>query len=56
LEIGKVKLYASNGFSFITYREGDVVGDSDALLGELRDSKATALIDCTLHSIKIESI
>jgi len=56
LEIGKVKLYAQNGFPFITYNEGDIFGDSDALLGELRDCKATAAMDCTLHSIKIESI
>jgi hypothetical protein len=56
LEIGKVKLIAENGFPFINYTEGDIFGDSDSLLGELRDAKASAAMDCTLHSLKIESI
>lgn len=37
---GKVKLFAQNGFPFITYYTGDVVGDSDAILEMARDSKA----------------
>ena len=39
---GKVQLFAQNGHSFISYQQGDLVGDSDALIGESRDSKAIA--------------
>lgn len=40
LEEGHVKLYAQNGFTFSSYKQGDIFGDSDSFLGELRDSKA----------------
>lgn len=39
---GRVSLYAQNGYTFITYSEGDLLGDSDALLEQVRDSKAIA--------------
>jgi signal-transduction protein with cAMP-binding, CBS, and nucleotidyltransferase domain len=56
LEKGKVKLFGQNGFSFMTYKEGDIFGDSDALLGELRDCKAAASSHSTLHSVKMEQV
>ena len=39
---GRVSLYAQNGYVFTSYGEGDLLGDSDALLDEVRDSKAVA--------------
>ena len=39
---GRVSLYAQNGYTFITYSEGDLLGGSDALLEQVRDSKAIA--------------
>lgn len=39
---GRVSLYARNGYAFVHYSEGDLLGDSDALLDEVRDSKAIA--------------
>jgi signal-transduction protein with cAMP-binding, CBS, and nucleotidyltransferase domain len=49
-------LFAQNGFPFISYNQGDIFGDSDSLLGELRDSKAAAAMACTLHSLKMEDV
>jgi len=39
---GRASLYAQNGYIFMTYSEGDLLGDSDAFLGKERDSKAIA--------------
>ena len=39
---GRVALYAQNGYMFMQYSEGDLLGDSDAMLEEVRDSKAIA--------------
>ena len=51
---GAVKLVAENGYKFITYQQGEILGDSDALLGLPRDSKATAMIPSTLYMLKME--
>lgn len=56
IEEGKVKLLARNGFSFVSYKQGDIFGENEALSGSLRDSKATASIYCILHAVKIDSI
>lgn len=40
--LGRVSLYAQNGYVFTSYSEGDLLGDSDAFLDEVRDSKAVA--------------
>lgn len=40
----------------MTYKHGDMIGDSDTLLNELRDCKASATTDCVVHSIKMEDI
>lgn len=53
---GQVSLFAQNGHVFITYGEGDLLGDSDALLNEVRDSKAVALSTCTLYTLKSEDL
>lgn len=39
---GRVSLYAQNGHVFLSYGEGDLLGDQDALLEEVRDCKAIA--------------
>ena len=50
-------LYAQNSYSFIAYEAGDLVGDSDALLHESRDSKAMAQGEKnTLYSLKVEAL
>ena len=51
---GRVKLFAQNGCSFMSYSAGKTVGDSDALLECTRDSKAQAAVDSTLYVIKME--
>jgi CRP-like cAMP-binding protein len=38
------------------YNEGEIVGDSDALLDLPRDCKASALVDSTLYVVKIDSV
>lgn len=53
---GRVKLFASNQFFFIQYGEGDCFGDSDSLLGDVRDSKATSVEESTIFSIKVSQI
>jgi len=53
---GKVRLYAQNAFPFITYAEGDCVGDSDCLLGFARDSKATAIEESILFVVKMSHV
>ncbi len=40
---GSVTLYTAKGNPFIKYKEGDTLGDSDALLNLPRDSKCVAL-------------
>jgi CRP-like cAMP-binding protein len=40
---GSVLLYTAKGNPFIKYKEGDTLGDSDALLNLPRDSKCVAL-------------
>ena len=36
------------------YKQGDIVGDSEAIFGDLRDSKAVASESCVLYILKIE--
>lgn len=40
----------------MSYQEGDLLGDSDALLDADRDSKAIALVNSTLYTIKLEDL
>ena len=40
----------------MSYKEGDIFGDSDALLGELRDCKAAATMHTTLHAVKMDQM
>ena len=51
---GRVSLYAQNGYAFVSYGEGDLLGDSDALLDEVRDSKAIAQVNSTMYTLKME--
>ena len=53
---GKVSQYAQNGLVFQTYGEGDLLGDQDALLDEVRDSKAIATVNSTLYTVKLEQL
>jgi len=53
---GRVSLYAQNGHVFFSYGEGDLLGDQDALLEEVRDSKAIAQVNCTMYSVKMEDL
>jgi CRP-like cAMP-binding protein len=48
---GTVKLYNEQENPFIKYTNGDMFGDSDALLDLPRDSKATAMTHCNLKSL-----
>lgn len=50
---GRVKLFATNQFPFVQYSTGDCVGDSDSLLGDVRDSKATAVEETTIFAVKV---
>ena len=51
IKTGKVKLYAKNGFSFISYKEGQHFGDTDVIYRETRDGKAVAQTDCLFYSL-----
>lgn len=53
---GNVKLFAQNGFPYTQYSKGDCVGESDALLGLNRDSKATTQEESILYVLKLSSI
>jgi len=55
IETGKIRLFAQNSFPFITYRQGETFGDSDALINEPRDSKAAAATNCVFYAIKMEN-
>lgn len=51
---GRVKLTAQNGYKFAQYGPGDILGDSDALLGLPRDAKAIAQVPSVLYMLKME--
>ena len=51
---GSVRLVTENGVTFTAYKAGDIIGDSEALFGDLRDSKAVAAESCVLYILKIE--
>jgi CRP-like cAMP-binding protein len=53
---GKVSLVSENGMTIATYKTGDLIGDSDVLLNENRDSKCVADTDCVLFEVKLENI
>lgn len=53
---GRVSLYAQNGYVFTSYGEGDLLGDSDALLDEVRDSKAIAQVNSIMYTVKMEQL
>ena len=41
---------------FISYGEGDLIGDSDAMLDEVRDSKAIAQVNSIMYTVKMEQL
>lgn len=36
------------------FKAGDIIGDSEALFGDLRDAKAVAAESCVLYILKLE--
>jgi len=46
-------MIAKNGRSFIEYKQGDTIGESDCLLGEPRDCKAMTASKCLLFMINV---
>ena len=42
IKAGKVKLFSSNGYAFMSYKERQVFGDYDVIFREPRDGKAVA--------------
>ena len=53
---GTVKMYGKSGKTVIKYGRGDTIGESDGLLGEERDCKATAKEPCVLYEIKCKDL
>jgi CRP-like cAMP-binding protein len=51
---GKVKLTTERGVKIISYSHGDMLGDSDALLGLPRDLKAVATTASTIYMVKMQ--
>ena len=51
---GAVKMVAPNGVEFMRYGAGEMVGESDSLLGQSRDCKAIAAEDCTLYILRTD--
>lgn len=51
---GTIKLYNDQGNPFIKYSNGDMFGDSDALLDLPRDGKAQAITTVVLKSLQIK--
>ena len=47
-------MVAPNGVEFLRYGAGEMVGDSDSLLGQSRDCKAIAAEDCTLYIVRTD--
>ena len=45
-------MYGKSGKTVMKYGRGDTIGESDALLGEERDCKATAKEPCVLYEIQ----
>mgnify|MGYP000683143663 CR=1 FL=1 len=57
IKVGKVKIYAENGFPFASYKEGQQFGETNVIFKEVRDGKAVAQTDCllfTLHKDNLE--
>lgn len=51
---GSVRLVTENGVTFTVFKQGDIIGDSEALFGNLREAKAVAAESCVLFILKIE--
>lgn len=51
---GSVKMMTENGVQFTVYKRGDIIGDSEALFEDMRDSKAVAAETCVLYILKLE--
>ena len=49
---GRIKLY-SDGNPFIKYTNGELFGDSDALLDLPRDGKAIAVVHSQMYSLSV---
>ena len=47
-------MVAPNGVEFMRYGAGEMVGESDSLLGQSRDCKAIAAEDCTLYILRTD--
>lgn len=48
---GKVKIFASNGFSYISIKDGEHFGDYEVMFNEPREGKAVAVSDCLLYTL-----
>lgn len=53
---GKVKLFAKNGFPFLTCKDGEHFGDEEVLFKESRVGKAVATTDCLLYTLAKEDL
>lgn len=53
---GKVKIFSSSGFPYLTCKEGEHFGDEEILFRENRIGKAVAQIDCLLYTLGREDL
>lgn len=51
---GSIKLFTDTGYPFAQYSNGEMFGDSDALLNLPRDGKAQAITHLTLKSLRTD--
>ncbi len=48
---GKVKLYAQNGFPYLSCKDGEQFGDYEVIFNHPREGKAVAFSDCLFYTI-----
>ncbi len=48
---GKVKLFASNGFPYVSCKDGEHFGDYEVIFNEPREGKAVAVTECLFYTL-----
>jgi CRP-like cAMP-binding protein len=48
---GKVKIFASNGFSYISCKDGEHFGDYEVIFNEPREGKAVAVTESLFYTL-----
>jgi CRP-like cAMP-binding protein len=53
---GKVKLFASNGYPYLNFKDGQNFGEVEVFFREQRKGKAIAQTDCLLYTLERDDL